>query len=251
MYNAIKHSRFGAKAKAAIVAVLCAAYLLCFAAVGYAAPTKRVHVDGTLKMEFVDAEIISMNSIDEAASSVSFNGDTMSIVVDGMKCPGAGAVIRVTAKNTGTLKADLVSVKNSGTDIEFIKVELPDNLCQTVAPGKTCTFDIAVYWDPAHDDVTELNFKTDFTIVLTYENNEYIEIPSGGDPDDDPNGNNSGNKNNGNKNNGNKNNGNVPKTGDLANYNAYAIAAAVAAVVMIVCLIFIIFGKKKKKEDDE
>lgn len=250
MYNAIKH-RLGARSKAAIVAVLCAAYLLCFAAVGYAAPEKKlVHVDGTLKVEAVEVELLQPQYIDEANSGVTANGNKVDITLAGLACPGAGAVVRVHAKNTGTLKATLVDISNSGASLDFIKVDMADvPIGEILTPGETCIFDVAIYWDPARTDITESHETAEFEIVLTYENDEYVELPSGEDPDNGNGDNGNGGKNNGGKNNG--NGSNVPKTGDLTNYGVFAVVAVVAAVVMIVCLIFIIFGKKKKKEDDE
>ena len=249
MYRAIKR-KFGGRTPAVIIAVICAAYLLCCSAIGYAATTPDlVHVDGTVNVEATEAVFSQLQYVGED-STISANGNIVTINVTGMYCPGANAIARITAENTGTLSATLTDISLDSGNIDYIKISVASvPIGEVLLPGETCTFEIMVYWDPERTDITESQAATSFEVIFTYENNEYIEIPSEGTPDDNdddsttlPEGTTGTTSGIGDL--------VVPDTGDSVFYGVVFGLGAVCAVVMIICL-FLIFFKKKKEDDDD
>lgn len=224
MYAAIKHRKDGRFAPF-IIALVCVVYLVSYMTVGFAANNNYIHKPGTVEVIAEKADIIDCRGVSSEQTKAVCSGNVVTFDIIGISGPGTGAMARITATNTGTLDAVLVGVDTVEPLLDFMELKVADlPIGEVIKPGKSCIFDVGVYWDPARTDVTKATINDSFQVVLTYENNEMIPV----DPNPNP----------------------SPKTGDNSHTELFTIIAIVCGVVLVICLLLMIFGKKKKEDDD-
>lgn len=189
--------------KNAIIAVILVA-AIALMSFGFAAWTATLKATGTIKgagsegtiiwdvewksCEFVkksDDNVTCPETADIQISTDATKNDTITfptpIVLDK---PGAFAEYKLTATNIGTVDAAFVSLTCTPTSTkdpnvaDYIKTDVVDTLCDPLAVGKDCTFNLVIYVDPTYegevvsgvpqftipDDITfelELNYEQD------------------------------------------------------------------------------------------
>lgn len=137
-------------------------------AIGYAAFTDVLQIsgtanaNGTFDLEFQNASIASTIGCDDVGTTVeiSEDKDTLTVNVQDLAYPGAGAQISFDIVNVGSIPARISQVTTNGLEgSDHIKIEGLDVLEQshpTIAANGTCSVSFTVQWDPeATTELTE------------------------------------------------------------------------------------------------
>ena len=177
--------------------------LLLALAVGYAAFTDTLQIsgtanaNGTFDLQFiVDANVeengccvVSSEGVERATISLGTDddgdaNDKLTVAVEDLQYPGAGAEFQAVIKNVGSIPAKVTAVNldpDPTTNSNAIRVEGLDQITTsppTIEPKGTCTFTFTVKWDPevteldSHYDGENINDTTEkflFTLDLEYE----------------------------------------------------------------------------------
>lgn len=144
--------------------------LLVSITVGYAAFAQTLYINGTasangnFKLKFTNAVIAPNVGADGSSTSISANGDTLSIDMQ-LKYPGAGGVVTATIKNTGSIAAKLNAVNFTGINDPDIVVTFDNAIVdEVIQPDETKEIIITVRWAENSTVAKSLNF----TATLDY-----------------------------------------------------------------------------------
>lgn len=217
-----------------LVALLLAASVVCtltFSTIGFAASAKKISVrpSGAVRVEITDAAFDEWADIDTQNSSLSFAENNLSLKLAGIRGPGAGARIRVTVKNNGTLPARLESIRGESKG-DYLEAVLDDSdleIGDELGVGKESTFEFVARWNPDKDDLLSYQSRDDFDITLNYVNDTLVEINAPVKP---------------------------PKTGEAAagavKVSVLFILAAVSGLVALICFIIMALDRRKARNND-
>ena len=146
--------------------------LLLALAVGYAAFSDILTISGTANLAsdasfdliFVEDDsannitgcaIVQSQGINTSTSGVSISDDTLTVHINDLAYPGAGAQVRVVIKNNGSIPAKLSSLTPtniSGNTNAIVITGLNAYAAnEKIAAGETCTVTFTVQWDPTKD----------------------------------------------------------------------------------------------------
>ena len=167
-----------AKTKKKNYALVVLLVLLIGISVGYAAFGQTLNINGTanangnFKLAFTSATISPNVGAEDSTTSISANGDTLSINMD-LDYPGAGGVVNTTIKNTGSIAAKLNNLNIEGIDDPDIKVSfsglnLEDG--EVIGPDETKDVTITVEWDENSTTAKTLNFKATLDYIQSTQN---------------------------------------------------------------------------------
>lgn len=158
----------GKKKNYALVILL---ILLVGISVGYAAFAQVLTINGTANangnfaLKFTNAVIDPNVGATKSTTSISANGDTLSINMD-LEYPGAGATVTATITNTGSIAAKLKDVTFTGNDDPDIQVTFDKaTVGEVIEPNGTKEVLITVKWAENSTTAKKLNF----TATLDYE----------------------------------------------------------------------------------
>ena len=169
--------------------------LLLALAVGYAAFSDTLTIAGTASvsgsfdLQFADVgangcQVLSQQGVTASVSvgADNENGgqtkDKLTVTVENLQYPGAGAEIQAVIKNVGTIPAKIKSVSatptGNGNAIVINGLQQITTSHPVVQPNGTCTFTFTVMWDP---NITTLDNTKDgennntysFTLDIEYE----------------------------------------------------------------------------------
>lgn len=167
------------KSRGYLVAVL-VLFLLALAA-GYAAfsdtltITGTANANGTFDVSFESCTASKKVGVASAEGVLSNENDTLTITVEDLGYPGAGAQFDVVIKNNGSVPAVIKSVTAegiTGSDNIIIKgLDVISESHEEIAAGGTCSFSFTVEWDAASDGELTDEEKTgiSFNLVAEYE----------------------------------------------------------------------------------
>lgn len=173
--------------------------LLLALAVGYAAFSDTLEISGTANvngsfdLQFVSGQCSVVEqkgctaNVSVGADSTSETNDKLTVTVENLAYPGAGAKIHAQIKNLGTIAAQVESVTitpNPATNGNAIVVTGLDTITTshpTIQPNGTCDFDFKVMWDSA---VTTLDNTKDgensnnftFTVSIQYKQATDLDV---------------------------------------------------------------------------
>ena len=158
----------GKKKNYALVILL---ILLVGISVGYAAFAQVLTINGTANangnfaLKFTNALIDPNVGATDSTTSISANGDTLSINMN-LEYPGAGATVTATITNTGSIAAKLKNVTFTGNDDPDILVTFDNAIVdEVIEPNGTKEVLITVKWAENSTTAKKLNF----TATLDYE----------------------------------------------------------------------------------
>lgn len=165
-----------AKTKKKNYALVVLLVLLIGISVGYAAFGQTLTINGTanangnFKLAFTNAVISPNVGAEGSTTSISANGDTLSINMD-LKYPGAGGVVTATITNTGSIAAQLNGLKFEGLDDPDINVSF-EGLTQgeVIDPSETKNVTITVEWDKESETAKTLTFKATLDYIQSTQN---------------------------------------------------------------------------------
>jgi hypothetical protein len=210
---------------------------------------------GTFKLEFEEAKLVESYGTSGYFES-EVDGSELYIDCGTFNFPGSYLKLKVTIKNTGDLKADLVDYSEESGSVDFsqmfdvdfedldlegitedsfiadfMKVEFSSDYAETIEPGQSADFDVTVRWDVDGDYGNDVFAITAFAISLDYENDETVVIedePGEVKGDTDV----------------------VPKTGDEGNPYLwiYHTLTIVSGLVLLASIVVLIASKKKSKQ---
>ena len=157
--------------------------LLLALGLGYAAFSDTLTITGTANasgsfdLQFTAASVTSSQGCTANATigtdSNSDANDKITVTVQNLAYPGAGAVISATIENKGTINAKLTGI--TPTDItgnsSAIVISGLDQYAtgESIAAGSTCTVQFTVYWDPSVTTLTTSDSNFSFNLELQYE----------------------------------------------------------------------------------
>ena len=180
--------------------------LLLALAVGYAAFSDTLTISGTANTKgtfdlqfvvdsttpsngcYVKSQVGTTASVSVGADSDSHTNDQLTVTVQNLAFPGAGADIQAVVKNYGTIPAKIKSITatpaisnsqiSNGNAIVVKGLEQITDQHPTIGPNGTCTFNFTIMWDPDvttldatkdGEDVTDSTNVFEFTFEIEYE----------------------------------------------------------------------------------
>ena len=145
--------------------------LLIGISVGYAAFAQTLTITGTatangsFSLDFTNAEVISEVGASNVKATISEDAENLSIDMD-LEYPGAGAVIKATITNNGSIAAKLKNISFTGNNDPDIKVSFEQDATEDpIEPNGTKEISITVKWDEGSTTAKKLNFMA----TLEYE----------------------------------------------------------------------------------
>ena len=164
-----------AKTKKKNYALVVLFVLLIGISVGYAAFGQTLTINGTanangnFKLAFTNATIDPKVGADKSTTSISANGDTLSINMD-LDYPGAGGTVTATITNTGSIAAKLNGLTFEGLDDPNINVSVSGiEKGEVIEPEGTKAVNITVKWDENSTTAKSLPFKATLDYVQSTE----------------------------------------------------------------------------------
>lgn len=149
--------------------------LLIGISVGYAAFAQTLTITGTatangnFKLEFSNAQVTESTGVKNASAIVSDTKDNLNISMD-LDYPGAGATIKATITNTGSIASKLNDIEFTGIKDSDILVSFDTDAIDTVIdPGKTSEVVITVKWNNDSTTAKSLNFTAALNYVQSTE----------------------------------------------------------------------------------
>ena len=182
--------------------------LLLALAVGYAAFSDTLTISGTANTKgtfdlqfvvdnntpangcYVKSQVGTTASVSVGADNESGGqaNDKLTVTVQNLAFPGAGADIQAVIKNYGTIPAKIKTITatpavsnsqiSNGNAIVIKGLEQITDQHPTIGPDGTCTFNFTVMWDPNvtvldatkdGEDVTDSTNVFEFTLEIEYE----------------------------------------------------------------------------------
>ena len=160
-----------AKTKKKNYALVVLFVLLIGISVGYAAFGQTLKINGTanangnFKLAFTAATISPNVGAEGSTTSISANGDTLSIKMD-LKYPGAGGVVNTTITNTGSIAAKLNGLKFDGIEDPNINVSFSGlTEGEVIEPNGTKEVEITVKWADNSTTAQSLDFQATLDYV--------------------------------------------------------------------------------------
>ena len=146
--------------------------LLVSISVGYAAFAQTLFINGTatangdFKLKFTDAKIEPNIGAEGSTTSISANGETLSIDMQ-LKYPGAGGKVTATITNTGSIAAKLNSINFTKDESEDIIIDFQKAVeGEIIEPQETKEVEITVKWAENSTSTTAKPVK--FNATLDY-----------------------------------------------------------------------------------
>jgi len=165
-----------AKTKKKNYALVVLLVLLIGISVGYAAFGQTLTINGTanangnFKLAFTNAVIEPSVGAEGSTTSISANGDTLSINMN-LEYPGAGGVVTATITNTGSIAAQLNGLKFEGLDDTDINVSFSGvETGEVIGPNETKDVIITVKWAENSTNAKTLNFKATLDYIQSTQN---------------------------------------------------------------------------------
>lgn len=166
-----------AKTKKKNYALVVLFVLLIGISVGYAAFGQTLNINGTanangnFKLAFTNATISPNVGAEGSTTSISANGDTLSINMD-LDYPGAGGVVTATITNTGSIAAKLNNLNIEGINdpdinVSFSGLDLEDG--EVIEPNDTKDVKITVKWAENSTTAKTATFKATLDYVQSTE----------------------------------------------------------------------------------
>lgn len=172
-----------AKTKKKNYALVVLFVLLIGISVGYAAFGQTLRINGTanangnFKLAFTSATISPNVGAEGSTTSISANGDTLSINMN-LEYPGAGGVVNTTITNTGSIAAKLNGLKYEGINDPDINVSFSGvTEGEVIEPGETKEVTITVKWAENSTTAKTLDFKATLDYIQSTENFEVNTTP--------------------------------------------------------------------------